>query len=186
MMNGLRRVKSSVILWLSEDNWLTAPPDTEAIIDFAKYVADRKADHIRLYPGWDHDIPAGVALGDNRLRKFAEKSPYRCSLKPGLWRWGVFLELLRKGESAWEFERAASKRSRKYGSRFMAVADWGYFPMVTRGDPSGDWVKSPIVKGRWTKAAKAYCDREGLKMDFSKHPVGEIIDDKLRKVDWVL
>lgn len=94
--------------------------------------------------------------------------------------------MLRKGEEAWDFEIEASKRSREMGDRFLAVKDWGHFPMVTAGDPSGDWVKSPVVKGRWTKAAKAYAKREGLKIDFTKHPVKEILDDKLRNVDWAL
>jgi len=117
---------------------------------------------------------------------FTRKAPYRCSLKPGLWYRRTFLKLLRGGEEAWDFEIEGSKRSREMGDRFLAVKGWGYFPFVTAGDPSGDWVKSPVVKGRWTKAAKAYADWEGLDIDFSKHPMDKIIDDKLRKVDWIL
>ena len=186
MKKGLRQIKSPVILWLTSDNWITAPVDTEALLDFAGYILSRKADHIRLYPGWDHDTAKGPFRHDFRLMVFNRKSPYRCSLKPGLWWRKALLSLLRKGEQAWDFEREASKRSRELGDRFLAVADWGHFPMVTAGDPSGDWVKSPVVRGRWTKAALRYAQQEGLKIDFSKHPMGKIIDDKLRKVDWLL
>lgn len=186
VVEGLRRISSPVILWTSEDNWLTASPDAAAIADFARYVKDGKAYHVRLYPGWDHDKTIGEFPYDSRLLVFAKRSPYRCSLKPGLWLREIFLELLKEGETAWDFERYASKRSRKYGNKFMAVKDWGYFPMVTGGDPTGPWVKSPIVKGRWTKAAKAYCEREGLELDFSKHPMGRLIDDTIVKADWVL
>lgn len=186
MKRGLRQIGSSVILWLTCDNWITAPPDTEAITDFASYILSKKADHIRLYPGWDHDTAQETFRHDPRLMVFARKAPYRCSLKPGLWKRRVFLSLLKNGEEAWDFERWASKRSRELGDRFLAVKDWGYFPMVTGGDPSGDWVKSPVVKGRWTKAAKAYAEREGLEIDFAGHPVKEILDETLLKVDWVL
>jgi len=186
MKRGLKQIKSPVILWLTSDNWITAPPDTGALVDFARYMLSKRIDHIRLYPGWDHDRAKGPFRHDPRLMVFTRNSPYRCSLKPSLWRRKVLIRLLRDGEEAWDFERLASKRSRELGDRFLAVKDWGYFPMVTAGDPSGDWVKSPVVRGRWTKAAKAYCDREGLKVDFSRHPIGEILDPKLRKIDWVL
>jgi hypothetical protein len=186
MRRGLKQIKSQVILWLTSDNWITDSPDTGALVDFASYILSWQADHIRLYPGWDHDTAKGPFRHDSRLMVFTRESPYRCSLKPSLWRRRTLLKLLRDGEEAWDFEIEASKRSREMGDRFLAVKDWGYFPMVTAGDPSGDWIKSPVVKGRWTKAAKAYADREGLDIDFSRHPMNEIIDDKLRKVDWVL
>lgn len=187
ILAGLSRIATPVVLWTSEDNWLTGPPDTGAIIDFARHIEFDGADYIRLYPGWDHDKSVGPFKHDSRLLVMAGRSPYRCSLKPALWRNETFRKLLREGESAWDFERNGSRRSKEYRGRFLAVADWGhYFPMVTRGDPTGPWVKSPIVKGRWTTAARKYARREGLDVDFSKHPMDEIIDDKLKGVDWVL
>jgi hypothetical protein len=186
MKRGLRQVSSSAVLWLTSDNWITDYINTDALMDFANYILSNKADHIRLYPGWDHDTAKGPFQHDPRLMVFTHDSPYRCSLKPSLWRRRTFLKLLEKGEEAWDFEIEGSKRSQELGDRFLAIKDWGYFPMVTRGDPSGDWVKSPLVKGRWTKAAQAYAEREGLDVDFSRHPMSEIIDDKLREADWVL
>ena len=67
----------------------------------------------------------------------------------------------------------------------MAIRDWGPLPFVTRGDPTGPWVKSPVVRGRWTKAAKRYAEIEGLDIDFSKHPVGKL-PEELRGVNWLL
>jgi len=173
MIRGLKRIESPIILWLTSDNWLTDPVDTAALIDFAEYIEKGKAGHIRLYPGWNHDIAVGEFKHDSRLMVFADRSPYRASLKPGFWKRRIFLDLLVKGESPWDFERNASKRSRKYRGRFFAIKEWGCFPFVTETHPSGEWVKSPIAKGRWTKAAKAYCKREGLKIDFQKHPVSK-------------
>lgn len=186
MRRGLGQIQSPVILWLTSDNWITAPIDTKVLVNFAQHILAKKADHIRLYPGWDHDTAKRPFRHDPRLMIFTRNSPYRCSLKPSLWQRKILLSLLRDGEQAWDFEREASKRSRELGDRFLAVSDWGHFPMVTAGDPSGDWVKSPVVRGRWTKAGKAYAEREELRIDFSKHPMNRIIDDKLQRVDWVL
>jgi len=183
---GLRQIKSPVILWLTGDNWITAPPDSDALSDFADYVRSKRAAHVRLYPGWDHDTADGSFSDDPRLMVLSKRAPYRCSLKPAFWRRSVLLGLLEKGEEPWDFERKASKRSRRLPDLFLATADWGCFRFVTAADPSGDWVKSPVVKGRWTVDAKRYCELEGVKVDFSRHPVGKIIDPKLHKVDWVL
>lgn len=183
---GLRQIQSPVILWLTGDNWVTSPPDTDALLDFASYVQSKRAVHVRLYPGWDHDTADGPFPDDPRLMVLSKKAPYRTSLKPGFYRRSVFLGLLKEGEEPWDFERNAPKRSQKLPDVFLAVANWGCFPFVTAANPSGNWVKSPVVKGRWTVDAKRYSESEGLKMDFSRHPVREILDPKLRKVDWVL
>lgn len=171
MRRGLRQVESSVILWLTSDNWLTAPPDTEALIDFANHILSGKADHIWLYPGQDYDTIQKPFAPDSRLMVFAHNSPCRCVLKPSLWEREVFLSLLENGEWPWEFEPNASKRSRRLGDRFLAVADWGHFPFVMVGDPSGEWVRPPVMGGHWTEGAQRYAEREGLQIDFARHPI---------------
>jgi len=173
MRRGLAQVKTPIILWLTEDNWLTGPVDTQVLKDFVGHILVKGVHHIRLYPGWDHDKAKGEFPYDSRLLIFTKDSPYRFSLKPGFYLLATFLELLRDGESAWECEVCASVRSRRFKRTFMAIRDWGPFPFVTNGDPTGPWVKSPLVRGRWTKAAKRYARLEGLDIDFSKHPVSE-------------
>lgn len=171
MRCGLAQVKTPIILWLTGDNWLTGPVDTEALEDFVGHMLVKGIHHIRLYPGWDHDRSKGPFKYDQRLLVFERKSPYRASLKPGLWNGQTFSELLKDGESPWDFENLASKRSRRYGDGFMATRGWHLF-FVTNGCPDGeDWPKSPVVQGRWSVSAKRYCEREGLKVDFSQHPV---------------
>jgi hypothetical protein len=177
---GLEQIKARVVLWMTEDNWLTATVDTAALMDFAGHVLAGDLHHARLYPGWDHDVDEGPFPEDSRLLVFARESPYRCSLKPSLWRRKIFFRLLRDGEAPWAFERDASRRSRKFGDRFAAVRGWNHFHFVTRGCPSSSWAeKSPLVKGKWTTAAREYCEREGLEVDLTKHPVlGDPFDGK--------
>ena len=169
MMRGLSQIPADCLLWALDDHWPAGLIDTDALIDFAKYIQKGLIHRIRLYPGWDHDRSSGVFRHDKRLLVMDKKSPYRASCKPSLWNKNTLLDLLKDNESPWDFERHGRKRSAKY--TFLAVKDWGHFPFVTKGDPSGDWAKSPLIKGRWCVSAKRYCEREGLKIDFSRHPV---------------
>lgn len=185
MRKGLRRVESPVILWMTEDNWLTGPVDTSALKDFVGHILVRGIHHIRLYPGWNHDKAEGEFPYDSRLLIFTKDSPYRFSLKPGFYGRAIFTELLRDNENAWECEENASKRSRKFKRTFMAIRDWGPFPFVTQGDPTGPWTKSPLVRGRWTTAAKRYAKIEGLNIDFSRHPAKKV-PHELKDTEWLL
>lgn len=168
MMRGLERVPAETILWMLDDHWITRAPDARALLGFHRWVAEGYIDRLRLYPGLDHDFGSSYPL-DGRLVIMDKKSPYRCSCKPSFWNRKVFLSLLRNGESPWDFERNGRGRSKKYS--FAVTRDWHWF-FVTRDCPDGvDWPKSPLVKGKWTTAAREYCKREGLEIDFSKHPV---------------
>jgi hypothetical protein len=166
---GLKQIPAKTILWMLDDHWITQTPDSAALIDFALYIKRGLAHRIRLYPGWDHDRSSGAFEYDKRLLIMGKKSPYRTSCKPSFWNRGVFLSLLKANESPWDFEQYGRKRSGQY--TFMAVKDWGHFPFVTKGDPTGPWAKSPLVKGKWTMAAAEYCKREGLDIDLKKHPM---------------
>lgn len=186
MKAGLKKVAAHTLLWLTEDNWLTAPVHNEIINRYASYINKRELRHIRLYPGWEHDEPDGGGMFDESLARFSLRSPYRASLKPGLWNRWTFYHLLREGETPWEFEQFGSKRSREYANQFCAIKDWNCFYYVTKTNPDGLWVKSPVFKGHWTVAAKKYKEKEKLDIDLSKHPVPGYRDPKLKKADWIL
>lgn len=171
MRKGLGQIKTPVILWLTSDNWLTARPNIKALTEFAHYILSEKAAHIWLYPGQDYDIVRKPFASDPRLAGIARNSPCRCSLKPSLWRRETFLSLLKDGEWPWEFEPNASERSQELDARFLIVKEWGYFPFVMTGDPSGNWIKPPVMGGHWTEGAQHYAKHEGLRIDFAKHPI---------------
>lgn len=168
MIRGLEQVPAKTLLWLLDDHWSTQKPDIAGIKDFAKLVHDGYIDRLRLYPGLDHDFGKLYEL-DGRLIIMDKKSPYRCSCKPSFWDREVLLSLLRNGESPWDFERNGRRRSAKY--TFALTKDW-HFYFVTRDCPDGiDWPKSPLIKGKWSLAAKMYGEHEGIEIDLGNHPV---------------
>lgn len=166
---GLKQIPAETILWMLDDHWVTKKPDIATLTDFAAHVKRGHAHRIRLYSGWDHDKSSGIFKHDKRLLVMDKRSPYRASCKPSFWDREVFLSLLRPNESPWDFERHGRKRSANY--TFAATRSWLFYFVTQRCPDGGNWAKSPLVKGKWTTAAKEYCKREGLNLNLKKHPV---------------
>lgn len=178
---SLQKIDSPVIFWMLDDNWLTDFPDTPALTQFTKYISDGKADYIRLV-NTKKVRGAGQASFDDRLFVFSDNSKYRTSLCLSIWNRQVFIDLLKEGESVWDFEKFGPARSKKY--KFCCVYAWDceYIPHVCQNctlERGGKekWLWSPLHKGSWTKAAEDYALQEGLSINFSQHP------KKMRKRD---
>lgn len=172
MMLALRQITAKVIFLLLDDWWLTAPPDTGALMDFAQIIEAGHADHIGLYPSWGKVgrlwvSSKGPYVPDPRLRVFAPRSAYRTSLMPGFWRTKTLQALLVPGESPQQFEINGSRRSED-NDRFLCVAEYGHFRYVVRNEPGYIW--GPVQRGKWTRDAGRYAKVEGLTIDFSKQP----------------
>ena len=167
---ALERMTAEVILLLLDDHWLTAPPDTAALIDFARIIESGHAEHIGLYPAWGkvgnlHVSSKGPYIPDPRLEVFAPRSAYRTALMPGLWRTKTLQALLVPGESPWQFEINGSRRS-EGSDRFLGVAKYGHLRYAVSDEPGYVW--GPVKRGKWTRSAGYYAKVEGLTIDFSK------------------
>jgi len=150
------RVMGDVTLYMQEDYWLTHTIDTGRVMELAGYVRNGLADRIQLRAGWNHQVPDGPAGFDSSLLKLASSSPYRTSLQASLWSKGALSSLLHSGDSVWDFERKRNKDTRGmavYGVKESVI----HYPMF-------------IVRGHWTKHARAYAEREGLDVDFTREP----------------
>lgn len=170
MKLALERITDDVVFLLLDDWWLTAPPDTAALLDFARIVEVGHAEHIGLYPTWGkvgnlHVSSKGPYAPDSRLKVFAPRSAYRTSLMPGFWRTKTLRALLVPGESAQQFEINASRRS-EGNDRFLCAAEYKHFRYVVRNEPHYTW--GPVMRGNWTRDASHYAKKEGLDMDFSR------------------
>lgn len=170
---SLERLDTPVVLWMLEDSWLTAVPDTEVLSQFAQHIVDGKADYIRLINS-NAVTNAGLTSFDDRLFVFSKTSKYRTSLCPSIWNRQVFIDLLKQGESIWDFEVKGTVRSRDYMFCCTNAWDWIYLPIAFPSKNS-EWSSTPITRGKWTGSAKKYVAREGLSVDFSQHPISGIL-----------
>lgn len=166
LRKGLRMSGSKHVLLMMEDHWLTYPVDSDVLMDFAEHVRRGYADHIRLY---DSGQPReGDFHRDPRLFVFSKSARYRACLQSAFWDVEALFRLIRPGETAWQFEMRSAKRTR--GSPKYLCAKYNrYFPYAI----GPRWHQGIVVKGRWTRGAREYAEREGLEIDFSRHPGGE-------------
>lgn len=175
-LRALQQIDAQYILYTHEDFWIKQIVSTSTISEYISLMDEDKADYIRLYPcpEPDYDCP-----WDKRLGILDENAPYRTSLQVALWRRNVLEDLIVEGENPWQFEILGSKRSFKYGSRFLSVKRFRR--------PSGDtfhygidYTCTAINKGKWSKAARLYALEEGLDIDFSKRPCETLWHDIAR------
>lgn len=174
MRAAMAMIQEPIILWFIEDFWLTALTDTKAVGEFADLIRQDKVDHIQLMPTWKPRRDKGTCPFDDRLLVFAVNPPgmfsnYRASLQVGLWRKSVFEDLIRIGETCWEFEVKGTRRSEVYGDRFVGVKKCLYVHHATPNDDPA-YERLPVSKGKWTSAAQLYAEREGLAIDLSCDP----------------
>ena len=155
--------KSSIVLFLLDDFWLNDYVDTDTLNDLAGLIEDGKADRIHLTNFYDEKKTiSGPSEIDDRLNGYVKYSRYRTSLQAGLWRISTLLELLKDGETPWEFETKGSIRSQDSSYKFYNVKYHGYVPYIIR--------PGACEAGEWTELAKEYAYSEGLKIDFTRGP----------------
>lgn len=163
---ALKLIAAPYVIYTHEDFWIKRDVASRAIAEYIAFMADDKADYIRLFPCPE---PSYECEWDKRLGVLANDAAYRASLQVALWRKQIFLDLIREGENPWQFEIQGSVRSRKYTNRFLSVKRL----RAPDGKPFHfgiDYVCTAINKGKWSKAAKEYAKDEGLTIDFSNRP----------------
>jgi len=161
---ALKQISSEVILFMLDDFWLTDRVNTQGLIDFSNLIIQGKADKIHLTNFPDERKTVAPSKIDKRLNGYTKTSRYRTCLQGGLWRVSTFLNLMRDGESPWEFETKGSKRSENTSYVFLNVKEHRYLPYIIR--------PGAVEKGEWTKGAREYAVKEGLKINFSRGVYG--------------
>lgn len=167
MRTVLDIVETPILLFMSEDAWLSGRVDSDAILDFAKFVLDEEVNYIRLSRARPSRVRHSFE-SDERLVVLVDGTQQCTSLQPALWRTSVFQSLLAEDETPWQFEGMAPHRSRGIPGFLTLGRNCQVFPYVSHVVPG--WKASPLRRGIWTESAKIYAQREGLKIDFSQQP----------------
>ena len=137
-----------------DDFWLTGPVNTIVLKNLSDIILNKKADRIHLTNFLDEKKTIITNNISNLLNGYTAKSRYRTSLQAGLWRVSTFQELLKDGETPWEFETKGSIRSQNTKHIFLNVKKHGYIPYITR--------PGACDCGKWTEAAKEYVIKENI------------------------
>lgn len=168
---ALEGMDEPVVLWTHDDNWISQPVNTGAIISLVRLFERSDLHLIRLSSCYASTIFQGDYKHDERLRVIRPDSRQRCSLQPSLWRQSTLIELLIDGESPWWFEGMAPHRSEEIRGDFLCCGA-GFLPLRYMSHVDPGWPEEAVRRGRWTRSARNYCQAEGLDVDFSVHPNG--------------
>lgn len=156
LKSSLSFIDTPYVLLMLEDFFLRELVVTRKIDDALEYMIENSVDMLRLIP---HQKPPGrrqsMALSFNVI-PYDER--YRVSTQAALWRLDTLQNLLKVGESAWEFELNGSKRSSLDKSKvFESVS----YPIL----PYGHHV---VERGRWFPWEKNRYKKMNIGCDFSK------------------
>tara|TARA_Y100000590_G_scaffold44633_1_gene47442 strand:- start:1082 stop:1837 length:756 start_codon:yes stop_codon:yes gene_type:complete len=158
LLKGIEELQNDYILILLDDLFLTKKISDNYFNKISNWINQNNPNYLRLCnsskPNYFDDLVG-------RLPKI---TPYKTSTMPCIWKKFVLQELLKEGESAWDFEIKGSKRAYKY-DRFYAV----YNDFIT--------YKNGIIKGKWRRSiVKKNYNYDLNKKDLSR-PIMTLIEE---------
>ncbi|HZC58207.1 MAG TPA: hypothetical protein VE396_19490 [Xanthobacteraceae bacterium] len=155
LARGLERVASRYVLLILDDFFLTASVDTALVSRMHAAMGAKGAAYLRLVPNPAADTPCVDMPGIGTIDKGA---PNRTSLQMAFWDRRVLLDLLRREESAWDFEIKGSRRSDALREPFLGVCQ-GFSAVPYR---------HVLRRGKLLPDAVRFFAPLGVSFDFSK------------------
>ena len=155
LARGLERVPSRYVLLILDDFFLTAPVDTALVQRMHAAMVDKDAAYLRLVPHPKADTPCPDMP---EIGTVAKGAPYRASLQMAFWDRRALLDLLRREETAWDFELKGSRRSDVMSEPFLSVCD-GY-PAIP--------YRHVLRRGKLLPDAVRFFAPLGVSFDFSR------------------
>ena len=165
LIRCLDGVQTPFVLYLQEDYFLNGPVDQAFVGQCVEVMLRHGVPHIRLM---EVDVHARFHETDLHplLRKIDQRANYRVSLQAGLWNVAALKDLLRPGESAWNFERRGSIRAMAKPATYLCQShehfnDKGRYPVPYK--PTG------IIRGKWYAPAVVELFAEnGISVDYER------------------
>lgn len=135
LLRALAQIEENYVFLFLEDLLLTGPVDTSAVETVLRWFVSSQGNYIRLngFP------PPDVVLNDT-VGTVAPDTIYRTGTVLSVWRRQMLTELLRPGESAWDFETAGSVRSEAHEGFYSTRRN--YISVI-----------NAIIKGKWQRTA---------------------------------
>jgi hypothetical protein len=165
LIRCLQQIDSEYVLYLQDDYFINGPVDQATLEEFIDVMESRHVPHVRL-------LELAVDAGHRQsplhplLWEIDEAANYRVSLQAGLWRRECLLSYLEPGESAWEFERAGTRRSYRRKDLFLCQS-LEHFNAQRRFIVP--YFATGIVKGKWYGPAVIELFKEhDIQVDFSR------------------
>jgi len=150
---ALARIDEDFVLLFLEDLLLNAPVDPVRLEPLLHWVVQNRPDSIRL-----NCTERPTSRLTDQIGHVAPGAIYRTSTVLSLWKKETLLDLLKPGESAWEFELKGSERSDRYEGFYSVYAD--LFPIL-----------NGVIKRKWVPAVVERLAELGIQVDLGRRPM---------------
>lgn len=135
---ALDKISEDYIIMHLEDLFFYEKIDNKGVVELVDWSVSANVDYMRFNPNPGPDKKHNELVG-----VVSKGSEYRTSTVMSLWRKDVLRDLLKPGESAWDFEIIGSSRSDKYDGFYSAYES---FLPTFNGVIKGKWFRSSVRK----------------------------------------
>lgn len=143
VIKAISTIDTKYIYLLLEDTFLKQKVSENKLNSILNCLFETNANYIntKAVP-----MPRGASFNQH-IREVANGSHYRASLCNAFWKKDILIDLLRSGETAWEFEKNGSIRSNKY-DKFYGTTDvlFPHHHIIIGGKVANDVLKLDDVK----------------------------------------
>jgi len=133
LLRGLQELKNDYILVLLEDLFLNNKISNNYFNQISNWIDENNPNYLRLC------ISHKPNYFDDLIGEIPQVTPYKTSIMPCIWKKSILKDLLKKGESAWDFEIKGSRRAYKYDGFYAVYNDFLSY-------------ENGIIKGKWRKS----------------------------------
>ncbi len=161
---ALRQVRQKYVLLFIEDLFLSKSVNTQEVKNLFAWANANEINYLRcrrLLNNGDKDY-------DDKVEIISKGQLYRTSTVMSFWNKDVLMDLLKSGESAWQFEYFGTERSDKYSDFY--VVKKSLFKTI-----------NTVIKGKWDRKSLKEVQSLGVKIELDKREVmnfGEFIKFK--------
>ena len=152
LLSGIDQLKKDYVLLLFDDLLLNKKVSTVYFNQLSKWINNHDPNYLRLC------ISHKPKYFDDLVGCIPNKTPYKTSTMPCIWKRSTLKKILNKSESAWDFEIKGSKRAYEF-NEFYAV----YKNLIN--------YNNGIIKGKWRKTIYKKTKEYGLDVNTISRPV---------------
>lgn len=165
LLSSLERMEEDRVILFLEDFLLTAPVDTKTVRHLVRHAYDLDLGCLRVFPC---PGPSGEWFGCSSLGSIRLKDEYRVSTQVAIWDRLVLADLLREGETAWQFETNGSERSRICAKAFVSIKR---VSEEIAGGPVP--YEIGILRGKWRRKVVDIMEANGVPVSGLRMPIKE-------------
>ncbi|UCE99402.1 MAG: hypothetical protein JSV82_09625 [Planctomycetota bacterium] len=154
LLKAISQLKEDYVFLFLDDLFLHGSVNTEKVLEVLSWAIESDVNYIRMNPMRNKpDRPFNEVVGI-----VSKKAIYRTSTVVSVWKKSVLSDLLKGGESAWDFEVHGSVRSDEYDRFYAAWKDC--FPIT-----------NVVIKGKWRRGAAKKLKSLGIEIDSTSRKI---------------